>query len=182
MSLKYEPASEPLHISMHIKGGQRFWWRGSGTETCLELRVQGSRFRGSGSGFRVQGRRETQKLSFVKAAAPPPLCSGYEAGSCVRLIDSCITQLKAQGPSRTCNESKEEAEEGPLWGAVCQSQLQEPPPFSRLRDTRWERRRKRRQVAVNVEMAVEGAGSVTEAAVNVTERGGSCGQCRTKRR
>ena len=28
----------------------------------------------------------------------------------VRLIDSCITQLKAQGPSRTCNESKEEEE------------------------------------------------------------------------
>ena len=26
----------------------------------------------------------------------------------LRLIDSCITQLKAQGPSRTCNESKEE--------------------------------------------------------------------------
>ena len=26
------------------------------------------------------------------------------------LIDSCITQLKAQGPSRTCNESKEEEE------------------------------------------------------------------------
>ena len=30
----------------------------------------------------------------------------------MRLIDSCITQLKAQGPSRTCNESKEEEEEG----------------------------------------------------------------------
>jgi len=29
-------------------------------------------------------------------------------GSYLRLIDSCITQLKAQGPSRTCNESKEE--------------------------------------------------------------------------
>jgi len=28
--------------------------------------------------------------------------------SLLRLIDSCITQLKAQGPSRTCNESKEE--------------------------------------------------------------------------
>ena len=28
-----------------------------------------------------------------------------------RLIDFCITQLKAQGPSRTCNESKEEEEE-----------------------------------------------------------------------
>jgi len=30
------------------------------------------------------------------------------AGSYLRLIDSCITQLKAQGPSRTCNESQEE--------------------------------------------------------------------------
>ena len=28
------------------------------------------------------------------------------------LIDSCITRLKAQGPSRTCKESKEEEEEG----------------------------------------------------------------------
>ena len=28
----------------------------------------------------------------------------------MRLIDSCITQLKVQGPSRTCNESKEEEE------------------------------------------------------------------------
>ena len=27
-------------------------------------------------------------------------------------IDPCITQLKAQGPSRTCNESKEEEEDG----------------------------------------------------------------------
>ena len=26
-------------------------------------------------------------------------------------LDSCITQLKPQGPSRTCNESKEEEEE-----------------------------------------------------------------------
>ena len=33
---------------------------------------------------------------------------GPEEGSYVRLIDSCITQLKAQGPSRTCNESEEE--------------------------------------------------------------------------
>ena len=30
--------------------------------------------------------------------------------SYLRLIDSCITQLKAQGPSRTCNEGKEEEE------------------------------------------------------------------------
>jgi len=34
--------------------------------------------------------------------------SAREAGSYLRLIDSCISQLKAQGPSRTCNESKEE--------------------------------------------------------------------------
>ena len=39
------------------------------------------------------------------------MCSGSEAGSYLRLIDSCITQLKAQGPSRTCNESKGEEEE-----------------------------------------------------------------------
>jgi len=39
------------------------------------------------------------------------MCRGTEAGSYLRLIDSCITQLKAQGPSRTCNECKEEEEE-----------------------------------------------------------------------
>jgi len=38
------------------------------------------------------------------------MCSGSQAGSYLRLIDSCITQLTAQGPSRTCNESKEEEE------------------------------------------------------------------------
>ena len=36
------------------------------------------------------------------------MCSGSETVAYLRLIDSCITQLKAQGPSRTCNESKEE--------------------------------------------------------------------------
>jgi len=38
------------------------------------------------------------------------VCSGSEAGSYLRLIDSCITQIKAQGPCRACNESKEEEE------------------------------------------------------------------------
>jgi len=34
----------------------------------------------------------------------------------LRRIDSCIIQFKAQGPSRTCNESKEkEEEEVPLF-------------------------------------------------------------------
>ena len=37
---------------------------------------------------------------------------GSEAGSVLRRIDSCITQFKAQGPSRACKESKEEEEDG----------------------------------------------------------------------
>ena len=40
------------------------------------------------------------------------MCSGSEAGSYLRLIDSCITQLKAQGPSRTCTASKRRASRG----------------------------------------------------------------------
>ena len=38
------------------------------------------------------------------------MCSGSQAGSYLRLIDSCITQLEVQGPSRTCIESQEEEE------------------------------------------------------------------------
>ena len=39
--------------------------------------------------------------------------------SYLRLTDSCITQLKAQGPSRTCNEDKEEEAWRPwCWRAV----------------------------------------------------------------
>jgi len=38
------------------------------------------------------------------------MCSGSEVGSYLRLIDSCITQVKAQGPSRPCDASKEEEE------------------------------------------------------------------------
>ena len=34
-----------------------------------------------------------------------------EAGSYSRLMESCISQLKAQGPSRPCSESKEEGED-----------------------------------------------------------------------
>jgi len=45
------------------------------------------------------------------------MCCGTEGGSYLRPIDACITQLKAQGPSRTCNESKEEEEFGSAWTA-----------------------------------------------------------------
>ena len=41
--------------------------------------------------------------SFVRCAAASSCVGSY-----LRLIDSCITQLKAQAPSRTCNESKED--------------------------------------------------------------------------
>ena len=40
------------------------------------------------------------------------MCRVTEAGSYLRLIDSCITRLKSHGPSRTCDESKEEEELG----------------------------------------------------------------------
>ena len=53
-----------------------------------------------------------------------PLCSGSESGSYLRLIDSCITQLKAQGPSRTCNENKEEEAADQRGGG---QQLTNPP-------------------------------------------------------
>ena len=51
------------------------------------------------------------------------MCSGSEAGSYLRLIDSCITQLKAQGPSRTCNESKEEEEDKTVTAGGGQDEL-----------------------------------------------------------
>ena len=42
------------------------------------------------------------------------MSSGSKASSYLRLINFCITQLKAQGPSRTCNERN--AEEEATWG------------------------------------------------------------------
>ena len=56
----------------------------------------------------------------------------------MRLVDSCITQLKAPGPSRTCNESKEEEEEDKhteTLGAkvvvlIGDSEAEKVPPFS----------------------------------------------------
>ena len=40
----------------------------------------------------------------------------------MRLVDSCITQLKAQGPSRTCNASKEGCTE-PSLATVCAGRI-----------------------------------------------------------
>jgi len=54
------------------------------------------------------------ELSDTKVHEPETLTqrqyatSGSEAGSYFRRLDSCVTQLNAQGSSRTCNESQEE--------------------------------------------------------------------------
>jgi len=55
-----------------------------------------------------------------------------EEGSYLRLIDFCITQLTAQGPSRTCNESKEEEEDLPTSPSSppCSPQLSASPWLS----------------------------------------------------
>ena len=78
-----------------------------------------SRQRGmNASGFRSVGTchvwSATRETHAVVPRCPENRCVVVtEAGSYLRLIDFCITQLKAQGPSRTCNESKEEEEEAP---------------------------------------------------------------------
>ena len=56
-------------------------------------------------------REEPSQLCYSGHGGFTEMCSGSEAGPYLRLIDSRITQLKDQGPSRTCNESKEEEED-----------------------------------------------------------------------
>ena len=76
-----------------------FGFRFSGSEYRVQAAIFGYAERGSGHLYILKGRR----------------CSGSGAGSYLRLIDVCITQLKAQGPSRTCNERKEEEEAHRSW-------------------------------------------------------------------
>ena len=67
------------------------------------------------------------------------MCSGSEAGSYLRLIDSCITQLKAPGSSRTCHGSKEEKEEQNSFGHKSVQNLQHRvvQTFERSDFQRW---------------------------------------------
>ena len=53
-------------------------------------------------------RASLEIAGYVKGLGNGDWHGGAGGASYLRLIDSCITQLKAQGPSRTCNESKEE--------------------------------------------------------------------------
>ena len=69
----------------------------------------------SGLGCQVGGVPAGSRCAFAcsRGQTRSPICTcsaPAEAGSYLRLIDSCVTHLKAQGPSRTCNESKEEEE------------------------------------------------------------------------
>jgi len=50
----------------------------------------------------------TPALHYRVGTTARPARFQAETGSYLRLIESCITQLTDQGPSRTCNESKEE--------------------------------------------------------------------------
>jgi len=58
------------------------------------------------------------KIAVGCVSSPIQMCSGSETGSYSRLIDSCITQLKAQGPARTCNENKKDDEEAAPYKAI----------------------------------------------------------------
>ena len=58
--------------------------------------------------------------------------SGSQVGSHLRLIESCTTQLEAQGPSRTCNESKEDEEDHRRWEPSLGVREQRPSTPPRL--------------------------------------------------
>jgi len=57
--------------------------------------------------------RDRETLGFRVCNTPRRVKRWGFVGSYLRLIDLCITQLKAQVPSRTCNESKEEGKYPP---------------------------------------------------------------------
>ena len=82
-----------------------FPFPGSLTQLTLRLYLRSG---GGGAGAGSGGQREPRQF---KNNHFTEMCCGIEVGSYLRRIDSCITQLKAQGPSRTCNESKEEVKE-----------------------------------------------------------------------
>ena len=103
------------------------------TTTFLDLRTTTQKCEAVPRRARIQGSRTcvspNSRLESDKeeeGAAPPQpfslrgrlyhfteMCCGNEAGSYLSLMDSCITQLKAPGLSRTCNERKREEEWGP---------------------------------------------------------------------
>jgi hypothetical protein len=55
--------------------------------------------------------RQVGNSSKAKSYQDSFMHSGSEVGSFLMLIDSCITQFKAQGSCRTCDESRRRREE-----------------------------------------------------------------------
>ena len=80
MSVKYEPSSEPIHISLASSYLRQVNAVAAGRDFSRDQRSIALAM-GSDQGIALRH---------------------------MRLIDSCITQLNSQGTSRTCNESKEE--------------------------------------------------------------------------
>ena len=70
----------------------------------------GNTFNGLADFRTKNGSSQSQTVWFI----PNSMCSGPEAGSYFRLIDSCITQLNAQGLSRNCdtNQKREKNSRG----------------------------------------------------------------------
>ena len=142
MSLKYEPASVPQHISVNrvcaastrarsvcaraladpagLAHGTPLISRPARvSQSCEHLRYRGtSPIRNPTPLGQPEGRRHMPTVgfwygavSYERGSPAPGMRCANGAGSYLRLIDSCITQLKARGLSRTCNESEEEEEE-----------------------------------------------------------------------
>jgi len=114
--------STPIPLSSehgtHKTVKAKFWpWLSQGQILALAFQVKALRtFEvvpfSLGSGNRHFVRRFTApawRVSILKLTFKLTVC--FEAGSYLRRIDSCVTQLKAQGLSRNSNESKEEEEE-----------------------------------------------------------------------
>ena len=117
--------------------------------SSFRSRVSGFGFRVSGFGVRVPGfgvrgylgralalrlaGARHHRLGVLTLLVPP---HHLEAGSYLRLIDSCITQLKAQGPSRTCNERKGEEKKHhlpspeSLQGYLAHKKVTPPRPYA----------------------------------------------------
>jgi len=77
----------------------------------------------------------TLDLSVIKKKEKVPQTWRPEHSPKLRLIDSCITQLTAQGPSRTCNESQAEEEDDTA--DVAAGALSEVEAVKRLDDERY---------------------------------------------
>ena len=87
-------------------------WKGSGRG--WRVKVEGTcRVAGTFCLQFVSGHCVTSLPGYPGKYIARVILNSSEAGSYLRLIDSCITQLKAQGTSRACEESKEEKEEVP---------------------------------------------------------------------